>query len=118
MAEVKTAKVKLDWSQLLGFDQANPASCSLSNDKFRDPRLAKLGPTEGFNEVAKFLGSPNALQRHLTVPFPGEGTRQVRGVSMGFRASRKFRAKTRYDSTRTGEGCSRPSLICGLVLIS
>jgi hypothetical protein len=54
MAEVKTAKVKLDWSRLLGFDQADPALCGLSNDKLRDPRLAKLGPKEGVKPGAKF----------------------------------------------------------------
>jgi hypothetical protein len=54
MSETKSTKVKLDWSRLLGFDQADPASCSSSNDKLRDPRLAKLGPKEGVKPGAKF----------------------------------------------------------------
>ena len=42
MTEAKPAKVKLDWSRLLGFDQANPSDRTAG-----DPRLVKTGNKTG-----------------------------------------------------------------------
>ena len=39
--------VKLDWSRLLGFDQATPAGDVALNAALCDPRLARLGAKFG-----------------------------------------------------------------------
>jgi len=44
MAEIKHPKVKLDWSRLLGFDQANASD---QPAEARDLRLAKIGTKLG-----------------------------------------------------------------------
>ena len=54
MSEGKTAKVKLDWSRLLGFDQADVSADALTAGKMRDPRLTKLGTKPGVKVGAKF----------------------------------------------------------------
>ena len=54
MSEGKAVKVKLDWSRLLGFDQAGPSAFSPDADKLRDPCLTKLGTKPGVKSVAKF----------------------------------------------------------------
>ena len=40
-------KVVLDWSKLLGFDQAVPAGAAATTAGLNDPRLAKLGAKFG-----------------------------------------------------------------------
>jgi hypothetical protein len=52
MSDTQTPKVKLDWSRLLGFDQAaaTAAEPATPATRLNDPRLAKLG--------AKFGGKP------------------------------------------------------------
>ncbi|MFO1060662.1 MAG: hypothetical protein U1E53_27275 [Dongiaceae bacterium] len=50
MSDVETPKIKLDWSRLLGFDQAPAGAGSAPATRLNDPRLAKLG--------AKFGGKP------------------------------------------------------------
>jgi hypothetical protein len=49
-SETTVPKIQLDWSRLLGFDQAEPASDKPAPAKLSDPRLAKVG--------AKFGGKP------------------------------------------------------------
>lgn len=52
MSDTQTPKVKLDWTRLLGFDQAVAAApeAAAPATRLNDPRLAKLG--------AKFGGKP------------------------------------------------------------
>jgi hypothetical protein len=45
--------VKLEWTRLLGFDQADPASASPAAAKLHDPRVAKLGAKPGFKSGFK-----------------------------------------------------------------
>jgi hypothetical protein len=40
-------KIQLDWSRLLGFDQAEPADEKAASAKLTDARLAKLGAKSG-----------------------------------------------------------------------
>ena len=47
MSDARTSKVKLDWSRLLGFDQAASASDDAGAMRLNDPRLAKLGSKIG-----------------------------------------------------------------------
>ena len=48
MASEPTApKIQLDWSRLLGFDRAEPASEKPATPKLSDPRLAKLAAKMG-----------------------------------------------------------------------
>jgi hypothetical protein len=50
MTEVKSPKVKLDWSRLLGFDQADS---SVRSAEARDLRLAKIGSKLGTKSGVK-----------------------------------------------------------------
>lgn len=43
MTESDRAAVKLDWSRLLGFDQALPSVDETRANNLTDPRMAKLG---------------------------------------------------------------------------
>jgi len=45
--EPKTPSVKLDWSRLLGFDQAVRGSDPESAKRLNDPRLIKMGSKFG-----------------------------------------------------------------------
>jgi hypothetical protein len=45
MSDAQTPKVKLDWSRLLGFDQAPPAD--IEAVRLGNPRLVKLGSKIG-----------------------------------------------------------------------
>ena len=45
MSDGETAKVKLDWSRLLGFDQAPPAD--IEAVRLGNPRLVKIGSKFG-----------------------------------------------------------------------
>jgi hypothetical protein len=47
MSNDQTPKIKLDWSRLLGFDQATPGSADAGALRLNDPRLAKLGLKPG-----------------------------------------------------------------------
>ena len=47
MPEVKTTRVKLDWSRLLGFDQANPSGTGAEPAKISERDLSKLGTKTG-----------------------------------------------------------------------
>jgi len=47
MSEVKSPKVRLDWSRLLGFDQADPAPVAPQTAKSHDPRFVKFGQKAG-----------------------------------------------------------------------
>ena len=42
-----TTRIALDWSRLLGFDQAVPAGAPATAAGLNDPRLAKLGAKFG-----------------------------------------------------------------------
>jgi len=57
-SETSAPKIPLDWSRLLGFDQAEPAGDKLAPAKLGDPRLAKVG--------AKFGGKPISDMRLKT----------------------------------------------------
>ena len=46
-SETAAPKVPLDWSRLLGFDQAEPAGDKPAPVRLRDPRLVKLGAKIG-----------------------------------------------------------------------
>ena len=46
-SETAAPKVQLDWSRLLGFDQAEPASDKPAPVRLGDPRLARLGAKIG-----------------------------------------------------------------------
>ena len=54
MTESKTAKVKLDWSRLLGFDQANPSATENNTVEPRVSRAVTLGTRTGSKPGAKF----------------------------------------------------------------
>jgi hypothetical protein len=45
MSDAQTPKVKLDWSRLLGFDQAPPAD--IEAVRLGNPRLVKIGSKFG-----------------------------------------------------------------------
>lgn len=45
--DIKQPRVILDWSRLLGFDQATGTDDQSAAAKLRDPRLAKLGAKIG-----------------------------------------------------------------------
>jgi hypothetical protein len=47
MSNDQTPKINLDWSRLLGFDQATPGCADASAIPLIDPRLAKLGLKPG-----------------------------------------------------------------------
>ena len=47
MSEIKSQKVRLDWSRLLGFDQAEDARESATPKNDRDAWQAKTGPKVG-----------------------------------------------------------------------
>lgn len=48
----KTARIQLDWSRLLGFDQA-PTGAQGDASSIRDPRLAKVGQKVGVKPGVK-----------------------------------------------------------------
>jgi hypothetical protein len=50
MSETRTPKVRLDWSRLLGFDQAGSTSGNGDATRLSDPRLAKIGVKLGRKE--------------------------------------------------------------------
>ena len=43
MSETRTPKVKLEWSRLLGFDQAGSAGDEADAIRLNHPRLGKIG---------------------------------------------------------------------------
>ncbi len=45
--EPTTPKIPLDWTRLLGFDQADPVAEKTGPAKLSDPRLARLGAKVG-----------------------------------------------------------------------
>ena len=47
MSEVKSVKVKLDWTRLLGFDQADSTSANPETAKLQDQRFVKFGQKAG-----------------------------------------------------------------------
>ena len=47
MSNNRTPEVKLDWSRLLGFDQAAPAEADVGTLRPSDRRLVKLGAKVG-----------------------------------------------------------------------
>jgi hypothetical protein len=50
--ESKTTTVKLDWSRLLGFDQADRHADHPEAAKLNDPRMAKVGQQKaGINKA-------------------------------------------------------------------
>jgi hypothetical protein len=57
-SETAAPKIQLDWSRLLGFDQAEPADEKPATKKLSDPRLAKL--------AAKMGGKPSSDLRLKT----------------------------------------------------
>ena len=52
MAETKSVRVKLDWSRLLGFDQANVSATENGGGKAREPG-AKIGKKKGIKAGIK-----------------------------------------------------------------
>jgi hypothetical protein len=55
MSDAQTPKVKLDWSRLLGFDQAPPPGADAGTVRAGNSRLVKLGSKIG---TKKGLRSP------------------------------------------------------------
>ena len=53
MTEVKP-RIRLDWSRLLGFDQADASEREINTGKLRAQRLAKLGTKLGTKPGVKF----------------------------------------------------------------
>ena len=54
MTEIATSlKSKLDWSKLLGFDQATRNESEQGAQRLTDPRMAKLGAKVGSKPGAK-----------------------------------------------------------------
>ena len=47
MSDKQAPKVKLDWSRLLGFDQAAPSGGESAALEIADPRLARVGAKFG-----------------------------------------------------------------------
>jgi hypothetical protein len=47
LPDAKGTSIKLDWSRLLGFDQAAQGLDDVAANQFSDPRLAKLGAKVG-----------------------------------------------------------------------
>ena len=47
MSDTQTPKVKLDWSRLLGFDQAPPAGDDAGAARLGNSRLIKIGSKVG-----------------------------------------------------------------------
>jgi hypothetical protein len=47
MSDKQAPKVKLDWSRLLGFDQAAPSDGQSAALQIADPRLARVGAKFG-----------------------------------------------------------------------
>ena len=47
-------KSKLDWSKLLGFDQATRSESTAGAERLTDPRLAKLGGKVGNKPGTRF----------------------------------------------------------------
>ena len=54
MSEARTTKVKLDWSQLLGFEQAVTSGEDADAIRLTDPRLGKIGVKIGSKPVLLF----------------------------------------------------------------
>ena len=55
MAEpASSLKSKLDWSKLLGFDQATRSASEAGAERLTDPRLAKLGSKPGPRSGMRF----------------------------------------------------------------
>ena len=50
MSETRTPKVRLDWSRLLGFDQAGSTSDEGEATRLSDPRLGRIGVKLGRKE--------------------------------------------------------------------
>jgi hypothetical protein len=72
-SETTAPKIQLDWSRLLGFDQAGPASDKSAPAKLSDPRLAKVG--------AKFGGKPKSDVR-LKTDISRIGTAAAHGLPL------------------------------------
>jgi len=51
-----TAKIKLDWSQILGFDQATRDGETVASEHHHDGRIAVLGTKVGGKSGSKTLG--------------------------------------------------------------
>ena len=51
--EIQKQSVKLDWTRLLGFDQAAPADSESATKQPRDPRSPKIGNKPGLKVGAK-----------------------------------------------------------------
>ena len=51
MADTRTLKVKLDWSRLLGFEQAISNAGEADAIRPNDPRLARIGAKIGATPV-------------------------------------------------------------------
>jgi len=54
MSESRTPKIKLDWSRLLGFEQAIPTGEAADAIRLTDPRLSKIGVKIGSKPVLLF----------------------------------------------------------------
>jgi len=54
MSEARTPKVKLDWSRLLGFEQAVSGGEEADAVRLTDPRLGKIGVKIGSKPVLFF----------------------------------------------------------------
>ena len=66
MTSAPTApKVRLDWSRLLGFDQAEPSAEKPEQAKLGDPRLAKLGAKSGSKSGSKPVKSDLRLKTDI-----------------------------------------------------
>jgi len=55
MSEIRTPKVGLDWSRLLGFDQAGPAGTEGEATRLSDTRLGKIGVKLGPKPGLRFI---------------------------------------------------------------
>ena len=54
MSEARTPKVKLDWSRLLGFEQAVSNDGEADAIRLTDPRLGRMGVKVGSKPVITF----------------------------------------------------------------
>ena len=50
MSNKQTPTIKLDWSRLLGFDQATSSCDEAGASRLNDPRLARLGAKIGIKK--------------------------------------------------------------------
>ena len=58
LTSANTTSIKLDWSRLLGFDQAAQSADEAGASQFNDPRLAKLGAKAGAKPAPLPLNDP------------------------------------------------------------